>query len=294
MVDVKDAVPVRDGTSEQIRALHESNAMLVKVENDTMQSLAVARPRDLVSIRKNVESELEVFPEIAETAWYSIPYKDKKNNRTVYVEGPSVHTARRLAQAWGNLTVDCRIVELTNDSCVVQGVAIDMQTNYRYNAPPLRVSRFTRQYGKFVQLDDDRWNLKIASAMAKALRNALFGVVPEGFVMAYVSKAKEIASALQDGKKRGPGRPKKADKKARILAAFNDWPEIGESHLLILTGLDNLENITKDQAEKLHGVRNALKDGSITVDGVLKSVAEVDAGGEESPDDDSASITDDE
>lgn len=252
---------------DQLKELASSSSTLVRLENDKLQAVAVQRPRDVIKVRDSVFAELEAIPEIAETAWYCLPRGDKK------IEGPTVNTARRLAQAWGNCLVEWRIIDLTDDSAEVRGVAIDLQSNYRYQVP-LFVSRYQTVKGQMKRLNDDMWNNKIKAAGAKAMRNAIFGVVPEGLVNAYVKRAQEIVSqgVRSTGK---PGRPPKSDssRREKVLREFNQWPQISEEILESLAG-GKLAELSDEGARLLWGIRNSLKEGGLTEDQIVRQYAE--------------------
>lgn len=256
--------------SPAANAVIERGHMLVRAENDTLSSVAIARPRSVTDVRTRLIAELQALPTMAAGAWYSIPYKTREGGveKTVNVEGPSVRTARRIAQLWGNCSVESRIIDSGDDFCDVAGVAIDFETNYRYSIP-LRVSRYEvqKKTGQVYKLSDDRWATKIAAARSKAIRNAIFGVIPEALVEEYVAIAKEIASKPKQG------RPPKEPLADRIRAKFKSW-NIPDAVLAKSVGKAMLEDLTeREDAQKLadlNGLLNALNDGSITVDQLIE------------------------
>src|SRR5690606_39852560 len=75
-----------------------SGATLMRIENETMMSVAVQRPRTEERILKDALKELELVPALAARCYYAIPYKQRKNGKeeTVWVMGASVNAARNL------------------------------------------------------------------------------------------------------------------------------------------------------------------------------------------------------
>src|SRR5262245_1594398 len=84
-------------------ALVAQGATMIRVENETLTAAAMQRPRDEAKAIEGALRELDLVPEEAHVAYYSIPYRDtdERNQRggkarMTYVEGPSVHAARAL------------------------------------------------------------------------------------------------------------------------------------------------------------------------------------------------------
>ena len=89
--------------SEQTVAgeLIEKGLTIARIENDSIQAMAIQNKRNEVVVAEGALQELEIFPEYASKAFYSIPYKNDKGG-TTNVEGPSIKSAMALARRWGN------------------------------------------------------------------------------------------------------------------------------------------------------------------------------------------------
>ncbi len=183
--------------------LVRSGEVLMRVENDSMLSAAIQRPRDEKKIAREALGELEIMPEEAKTAFYSIPYKDTRPDgsvKIVKVEGPSVKAAMSLARRWGNCTVGARILNEDDAGVDLEGVFIDLETNFRV-ARPQRVSKtFRRRGGKIDSLDPGRLVMAIQAGASKAIRGAALSGLPPYLVNAYYKKARMIAGGDPDAK----------------------------------------------------------------------------------------------
>src|SRR5688500_18937943 len=85
---------------------------IIKVENDSMLQMATQRPRNEEKVLKGALGELQLVPEEAREAFYTIPYRERQEGggpRIVNVQGPSIGAAMALARRWGNCTTAARI-----------------------------------------------------------------------------------------------------------------------------------------------------------------------------------------
>ena len=88
-----------EGPTHPVAELIAQGMTVMRVENESQQAMATMKPRDEAKVYAGAVKELELAPQFAKTAWYSIPYKD--GEKTVFVEGPSITAAMALARRWG-------------------------------------------------------------------------------------------------------------------------------------------------------------------------------------------------
>jgi len=188
---------------DDLKALVAQGAAVVKVENEMLQSVALQRPRDEQSVVEGALRELELVPDSAGKAYYSIPYKqDRPDGRTKIqnVEGPSINAAMSLARRWGNCTVGARVLHEDEGGFDVEGFFLDLETNFRV-ARPVRVSKFYKPRGgrEARRLTPDREVMAVQSGSSKAMRNAILAGLPSYLVDAYDRRAREIVGGNLDG-----------------------------------------------------------------------------------------------
>lgn len=232
---------------------------LMKAENDSLLAVAIQRPRDESKFMKTVLSRLDLAPEQAKGMFYSIPYRDRDasgQTKIVRVEGPSIGAALALAQAWGNCTATARAVNEDADGFDLEGVFIDLESNFRVSKA-WRVSKlFRRRDGRTESLNVQRLGLAIQAGLSKGMRNAILAGIPSIYVQAFYQKAKEIAG----GK---PDLPAKPETVAAIVKGFERFKmdtgkleEYAEVKVQDWTGAD---------VANLRGLWNALNDKQVTV-----------------------------
>jgi hypothetical protein len=161
-------------------------------------------PRDLDRVRRDV-AEVCGHLELAQRAAYAV------QNRG---QGHSIHLARALAVAWGNL--DYGVHELRRDDAAgmseVQAFAWDMQRNSRATRT-FQVPHAVMRGNKRVPIDDltdvYRNNQNVG---ARAVRECILGVIPDDLV--------EYAARLcRETVQRGDGKPIE-QRRVEAVAAF--------------------------------------------------------------------------
>lgn len=134
------------------------------------------------------------------------------------VSGPSIHLAKIIANAWGNIDYNWRILQETDKAALVQAVAWDLETNVRaHRTFTVSYQRVTRKAGQTVVTplteDRDRYEC-VANAAARRLRAAILDVIPADVTEAAVAQVQATQEAEQA--KQGTH----ADRAAAMLAKF--------------------------------------------------------------------------
>lgn len=249
-------------TPEEVSSQIVDGSRQLAIEIRSQRELAIAKPRKEIDIFKNAIAALEAFPEFAEEAYYSIPYKDKEQG-TVLVEGLSVVASREIARLWTNCAVANRIVGSDDEAFEVEGLLADFETNVFFRAI-VRVRRTIILRGSSipVPMRDDRLNTAIQAGLSKAERNATLKAIPAWFKEKYFSTAKKIAASKDKGTK---------TEAERLEACYAGFKKFGVER-------DRVEAYVKsDLAGKnvddiigtMKGVWNALKDKQAAVEDIF-------------------------
>ncbi len=255
-------------SSETVELLR-GGAALTKAENDTLAQVAVTRPRDPLRCLEKAIAELDMDPEFAEKQYYVIPYQGATGKQNV--EGLSIKAAMALARNWGNCTVSSRVMEDREDAVMLEGVAIDFETNFRV-CKPVTVSKYyrDRKTRRMVKWRDDRLPHLVGSGASKAVRNAILNMIPEPMQKRYWNHAKSLAAQLITGQSAGEvttgGGKSKSEFKdpanviRRILEGFEPF-HVSREHIEAKLG-HSMDQLTMDEVGTLAGIRNALQAGS--------------------------------
>lgn len=135
----KAQVDERDTTS-----LLDAFAQSAAAPPALMQPAALPAPTDRVFGAQQVavhRDEVKILQKIralaaaaGENWYYRYPVKNKKTNRTDWVEGPSIKLANDIARLYGNNEVDCRVFDM-GDSLVFYARFSDLETGYTLTRP---------------------------------------------------------------------------------------------------------------------------------------------------------------
>lgn len=239
----------------------KDNGVSVRAEIDLMISTAKAYPRSVEQSIEYAEMLATLDEETAQSCFYVLPRKDKDGVR-VEIKGPSIRLAEIMANAWGNLHAATRIVENDGKHITAEGVAWDLQSNVKVAMQNKVSIIFGAKGGKggYVANADMQTMLSNA-ASAKALRNAIFKVIPKALVNRVCNKAM-IASV---------GDTKSASILAKVTEVFSKLAKMGieKDRILEYYGRSTLNDITADDLRSLIGVGTAIKDKMISIDEVF-------------------------
>lgn len=228
--------------------------------------LAQTYPRDLAKARESALNELAAFPAMAEKSFYSIPYKERKQDangrwveETTYVEGPSINAANHLMQKYGRARLSVRIDHVDEESCTVTGVFDDFESITRIEKQ-MRVSRwFKPRNGQPYLLNEERWNNRILIAISKAQRNAAIAGLPTALVEEYLATAKKLAKDSKKGSRKS------------YVQMFAEHG-IDKDSLLAVLGIDSVKKVTDKHRDHMNGMLAALNDGGTTASEILASI----------------------
>lgn len=252
-----------ESMTEPVVEMMQSGLAIMRVENDTLQAMAIQRPRDIVKLTNSAIAELRAFPKFAEKSYYSIPYKNNQTGETEMVEGPSIKAANALLRHWGNNSSGFRIVGSDDERITLQGVFVDHETGMRRTAE-ISVSRVARKRdGTYYPLAADRLNMAIQAGGSKAVRNAGLNALPFALVEGYFEEAKRIVGRGGDPEET-PVTPADMQKaRERLFKAFENLQVPKDE---VLAYIARHPEIDTEEAVIAHltGLLNGIIDGQVT------------------------------
>jgi hypothetical protein len=220
-----------------------------KAAIDVQIATAKTYPRNLKRAIDNSVAIVTMDTETASTCTYSLPRGGKP------VTGPTVHLAKILAQQWGNLRVEAKVISIEAKQITSQAIAFDLENNL---AIKVEVKRsIMSKTGRF---NDDMITVTGNAANAIALRNAILSVIPRAVVdKVYNEALRTITGDLSD-------QTKLIAKRKKVLDGFRETYELTEQQVLAVIGKAAIEHITQDDLVVLIGIGQAIKDGDTTVE----------------------------
>lgn len=241
-------------TQVEVQSVTQLDAV-EKANVDVQVSTAKMYPRNISRIRTNSIALVTMDKETAQSCSYALPRGGKP------ITGPSVHLARILAQQYGNMRAEARVVEITDKHIVSRATAWDLESNY---AVAFEVRRSI--VGRSGRYNDDMITVTGNAANAIAYRNAVLAIIPKGIMEAAYKAAQDLITGDLSDETKLVARRKKA------LDFFNDEYGITEAEILKMLGKQTIQQIKAEQIALMLSTQQALKDGDTTVDELMKDI----------------------
>lgn len=181
------------------------------------------------------------------------------------VSGPSIHLAKIIANAWGNIDYSWRILQDGQQTALVQAVAWDLETNIRaHRTFTVAYQRVSRKNGQTVitPLTEDRDRYEcVANAAARRLRAAILDIIPADVTEAALAQVQ----ATQEEAQR-----KEGDLGQRIASMLDKFAAIGIDRDTIETYIGrSVDHITPALFARLGQAYKAITEGVSTADDIF-------------------------
>jgi len=225
--------------------------LLTKAEIDTQIATAKAFPRSLTKFRDKALSMATFSEDIAASCTYALPRGGSR------LEGPSIRLAEIVAASYTNVQYGGRVISNDGKMIVAQGVCIDLENNVKSTVEVSR--KITDKNGR--TYNQDMQVMTGNAAIAIAVRNAIFKVIPGALVSDIQEKAKEVA--------RGTAETliKRRDKAVTYFKSLG----VTEEQLCRVLEIQKVGDIDLDKLETLTGMRMAIKNGEATVQSIFEA-----------------------
>jgi len=174
-----------------------ADVMLMKIENDSMMSVAAQQKRSLTEVMNDLKEELDAFPALSGEAVYCKPVgKDKKGNMKV-ATNLSVRAAESIASAFGfnRVTSDVQVVD--ENRVKIVGTFVDYQRCRTWSISRIVSKKYKTARGSVGVHSDDRFNnVVVPSDTSKVLRECILRCIPSSVKQAYLELCNERSAEL--------------------------------------------------------------------------------------------------
>lgn len=239
----------------------KDNGVIARAELDIQITTAKAYPRNIQTAVSYAIDLATMDEATAQSCFYCLPRKEKDGTKKE-IRGASIRLAEIMANAWGHIHAGTRIVENDGRHITAEGIAWDLQSNVRISMQNKVSIRFGEKDGKGgYTANNDMQTVLSNAASAKALRNAIFKVIPKALVDRVLEKA--MSFSVGDQKTIN----------AKVIDIVDKLVKMGIDKESMLEYYDckTVGNITPEIYKSLIGVGTAIKEGHIKVDDVFKS-----------------------
>jgi len=237
---------------EIARAEEPAQIAEAKAEREISQLMAIRFPRNPEEKHKEVLKMLD-RPAFAEGAYYSYPRGGSE------VTGPSAPLARSVAAIWKNLRYGLRIPFHDGKRVVIEGYALDLETNTlitMQDSFALQVQRKDKGVTTWKDISGDEREVRMTvnRRWAIVIRNCLLQLFPPDYVDEWLMKAR--------GKVKAGNGLSLEDRRKRLLSPFEKLG-VYEKHLEGYCqkhfghGFDEIDG---DEIAELAGIGTAIRD----------------------------------
>lgn len=223
---------------------------------DMQVATAHQYPRSISRCVNNSIAIATMDMDTAQSCGYALPRGGKP------ITGPSVHLAKIIAQQYGNMRAEARVVNVTATQVVSRGTAWDLENNYAV-AFEVRRSILNSSGGRY---SEDMITVTGNAANAIAFRNAIFTLVPKAITdKVYKAAQNLITGDLSDEEKL-------VSRRAKAIKHFNDMYGISEEEVIKLCGKHTVNQLQANEIAVLLGIAQSLKDGDTTIEEVMAPI----------------------
>ena len=228
-----------------------------KAAIDLQISTAKAFPRNVTRATADAIAIVSMDIATAQTCTYSVPRGGKS------ITGASVHLAKILAQQWGNLRIEAKVVDIDKTQVTSEAVCFDLQNNL---AIKVQVKRsIMSKTGRF---SEDMIVVTGNAANSIAMRNAILSVIPRPIVDKVYNSAKAtITGDVSDNNKL-------IGKRKQVFDKLRDTLNVSEKEILSAVGKQAIDHVTPDDLVVLIGIGTAIRDGDTTIEQAFKGAKE--------------------
>lgn len=234
---------------------------------ETVSDLSARNPRNITTVQRKVNEELEVVPGLAKKVYYSIPYNQGKKNET-NVEGISIWGANCLMRNWKNMVTQGRFAGEDDSYIYVDGLCYDAENNI-LKSQQLRVAKYYTPKGSNQRMLFDTTMLRNAThaGISKAIRNAIIHILPEWYKAGFFAKAKELILKPKAGAPVLSIQDRITKGRLLIMKDFTVTEDEMNEYLM---GKDSIED-DKQLLIDIIGLYNGLKSKEYSVNSVFRS-----------------------
>ena len=227
-----------------------------RAEYDISIATAKRWPRSIEKFRKDAMTLATIDVDVAASCAYKLKRQGRDGEKII--EGPSVRFAEIIAHAYGNLKFAARVVEITNDEVVAQGVCHDLEANVMASSEVRR--RITTKEGR--RFNADMIVVTANAACSLAIRNAIFDAIPFSLCKNIYDAARKVA--IGDASTL-------AERRQKMIAKF---AELGVAPPAIYAklGVKGMNDIDLTNLDLLLGEYQAIQEGHTTADEAFPKV----------------------
>lgn len=237
-------------TSQVVEVMPPQPLGILERANIDMQ-IATAKqfPRVLSQVLEKARTLACYSPMIASQCTYSLKREGKD------IVGPTIRHAEIMATSWGNLRYGGRVLAVGEKTLTCQGVCHDLESNASVSVEAVR--RITDREGR--RYSDDMITLTSMAGIAIAIRNAIFKIIPGGYVGEVLRAAQKVARGEEQG----------LEVRLASAIAFFESKGVSKERLFATLGIKGPADVNWAHIDRLLGYAAAIRVEGVSVEEIF-------------------------
>jgi len=227
-------------------------AVLNRTTHDASLDYAHRHPRSVREFLHDASDLVTLSVDVASECIYALPRKDA-DGKTKMIRGPSIRLAEILHSTYNNCTVEVRGVGEDGTYVTARAVFTDLQRNVHTAVESQR--RIVDKRGRKYSVDMVGTTANAAASIAR--RNAILAGIPQALWLPVLKAAEKTIA--------GDARPL-AERREKALAHFQKAHGVSPDRIFARLDVAGVEDLGGDELTTLQGLKEAIKDGEISVD----------------------------
>jgi len=222
----------------------------VRAEVDIQVSTAKKYPRNIEKSLNNAIAIATMDKETAQSCGYSLTFRGGKP-----ITGKSVHLAKIIAQCWGNLRIEKKIIDANATHVISEATCLDLETNIAIRTQT-RKSIVTKEGKRY---SNDMIATVGMAAASISMRESILTVVPKSVSDKIYDKTRLVITGGLDNE------TKIIHKRKELIETFENKYGVKEDEILKVLAKGTINAIDVDDIVHLINIEQAIKDKEITI-----------------------------
>lgn len=237
--------------------------VVTRQEIDLQIATAKRYPRSITAFVNSCKAQATLDTDVAQSLFYSVPVGKGPNGKQNFAEGPSIRLAEMVAANYKNLRYGTDIIAEDDKSITARAMVMDMENNVARSATHSEsvIDKMGRRYS-------DRQIERVKDvAQSKALRKAIFTVVPAALIKPIIAAAKTLLA----------GEGVSLEQRRANIVQWVKSLRIEPKRVWTALGIGGADDLTPADIEQLTAIYQAIVSNETTIDDAFPPVSKFNA-----------------
>ncbi len=222
---------------------------------DSQISTAKHYPRNTKRCLDNIELAVKLDKEFAESCIYSL-------RKGKAITGPSVNLAKLVAQEFGNMRIEQKVLNADATHVSAEAIAFDLEKNIS-----IRTTVKRSIIGSSGRYSEDLITITGNAAASIALRNAIFAIIPQAFIKKILRTVNQVILGDVSTEEKLKTR---RDLMIKSLIENYASKRLTEDEIVASVGKSSVSHLSEDDIITLIGYEKTIKAGEQSFESIFR------------------------